>query len=137
MIKTEFSIGINPNESEAGMIWNQFLNPNQSELGLIQTKLSIRINPNESEVGMIQTEFSIRINPNQSEVKNRSDLILFNRSQLSKWIRTNPKPIFQSEPIWARIDPNKMINQNQSEWIRCSNDPNRIFNQNQSESIRG
>ena len=35
MIKTEFSIGINPNESE---------------LGIIQTEFSIKINPNESEV---------------------------------------------------------------------------------------
>ena len=37
-------------------------------------------------------------------VKNQSDLIRFDPRQLSKWIRTNSKPIFQSESIWARND---------------------------------
>ena len=33
----------------------------------------------------------------------------------SKWIRTNPKPSFQSESTRALIDPNRIFNQNQSE----------------------
>ena len=41
-------------------------------------------------------------------VKNRSDLIRFNLRQQSKWIRTNPKPSFQSESI--RMNP-------RSEWF--------------------
>ena len=36
-------------------------------------------------------------------VKHRSNLIRFNSRQLSEWIRTNPKPSFQSESFWPPI----------------------------------
>ena len=57
-------------------------------------------------------------------VKNRSDLIRFNSRQQSEWIRTNPKPSFLPESIRARIDSNRIFNQNQSEWIQGWNDSN-------------
>ena len=65
-INSERLIGMNPNQSE-----NKFsihINPNISELGLIQTEFSIRINTNESAIGMIQINFDWKFGLDQSEL---------------------------------------------------------------------
>ena len=71
----------------------------------IRFDICIRANANHSEP--IQKTFCISFDEKQT--KNRSDLIRFNPRQLTKWIRTNPKPSFQCEsiPAWIQI----------SEWI--------------------
>ena len=56
-------------------------------------------------------------------VKNRSDLIRFNLRQQSGWIRINPKPSFQSELGFLRIDSDWKFDLDQSElgFIRIEN----------------
>ena len=45
-------------------------------------------------------------------IPNQSDLIPLIPRRQSEWIRTNPKPSFQSESIRVRIHPNQIFNQN-------------------------
>ena len=56
-------------------------------------------------------------------IKNRSDLIRFKPRQLSKWIRTNPKPSFLSRSI--RINPSSnwsKLNESKVGMIRIDSD---------------
>ena len=71
-------------------------------------------------IGTNSASGSKRIKKHNNE--DRSDLIWFYPRQQSKRIQTNPKPSFYSESTRARIDPNRIFNQNQSEWIRAQND---------------
>ena len=45
---------MNPKQSESK--FSIQINPNQSDLGLIQTEFSIRINPNRSDLGFIRID---------------------------------------------------------------------------------
>ena len=92
---------------------------NQS-LAKVSNWNSSRVNQNYSE--------PMRIIPNRSEkrfvsrlMKNGQKSIRLIPQYRYEWIRTNPKPSFQSRSIRINliwIDPNRIFNKNKSEWIR-------------------
>ena len=94
---------------------------NRSRDGYNRSRLSI----SRLSLARVLDRNSFRANANHSEPirktfcnafdKNGKKSIRPNPKQQPEWIRTNPKPSFQSESIRARIYPNRIFNQNQSE----------------------
>ena len=94
--------------------------------------IGLKFIPSQSELFQfisISVSKPMRVISNQSEkrfvsrlTKNGHKSIRLNPINSETWIRTNPKPSFQSTSIGARIDRNRIFNQNQSEWIKGRND---------------
>ena len=86
---------MNPNQSETK--FSIQINPNQSELGLIQTEFLIRINPNHSELGLIRIKnlvsdwcgsifYRFSSNELQNFFRISSEKFALARVQISEWI---------------------------------------------------